>query len=103
MAIQIIFLIFLHHVADVWGQPSWLIENKKKYTWALYEHVVIWTGVISLGLYMFNNLFVWKILFLFIGHFAIDFFFYRIMPKDKSYHWVLLDQLLHYIQIIIVL
>jgi hypothetical protein len=100
---EILFLIFLHHLADVAFQPSWLIENKKKYTFALYEHVWIWTGTISLGLYFLDLFTIEKAIFLFLGHFVIDFFMYRILPKDKSYHWVIVDQLLHYLQIYVIM
>lgn len=100
---ELIFLIFLHHFADVACQPNWLIENKKKYTFAIYEHVWIWTGFVSLGLYILNLFTIERAIALFIGHFAIDFFMYRILPKDKSYHWIYIDQALHYLQVILIL
>lgn len=97
---QLALLLFLHHLADVAFQPSWLIENKKKHLWAIYEHVFVWTGVVSLGFYLTTGVSIQQIVFLFVGHFIIDYFFYQVMPKDKNYNWVVLDQALHYGQIL---
>lgn len=97
---QLALLLFLHHLADVAFQPSWLIENKKHHLWAIYEHVAVWTGVVSLGFYLTAGISVKQIVFLFIVHFIIDYFFYQVMPKDKNYNWVIVDQALHYAQIL---
>jgi hypothetical protein len=98
--------MFLHHVGDVWGQPTWLLQAKKNHLWAIYEHVIIWAGLVSIGLYLFDNFEVWKFFFLAGGHFVIDWFFYQALPKirneEKQYWYVYPDQFLHYIQLVIV-
>lgn len=94
---QLIFLLFLHHLADVAFQPSWLIEQKTKW-FRVYEHSFIWAGTISCGLWLLGELSIEKFLFLLVGHFIIDYFKY----KHKDYWLVYPDQALHYLQIIIV-
>lgn len=95
---NIIFLLFLHHLADVAFQPSWLIEQKTKW-FRVYEHSFIWAGTISMGLLAIGSFSLWKFFFLLIGHFIIDFIKY----KFKNKYWlVYIDQILHYLQIIYV-
>ena len=94
-----ILLLILHHIADAGLQPSWLIKNKKKHAFAIYEHSMIWAGMISLGLYVLGEYSITKFLILLVGHFTIDYFKY----KTTSYHWTYLDQALHYLQLIIIL
>lgn len=97
-------LFIAHHVADVWGQPSWLIEAKKNHLWAIFEHVMIYAGVLSAVLYFFGVFETWLFFYFLIGHFAIDSFFYRVLPKmrgePKQYWYVYPDQALHYLQIV---
>jgi hypothetical protein len=103
---QLLTLLVLHHIADVWGQPTWLIQAKKHHMWAIYEHVMIWAGLVSAGLVFFDNFAMWKFWFLLVGHFLIDWFFYQVLPKirkeEKQYWYVYPDQALHYLQILIV-
>jgi hypothetical protein len=93
-------LLFFHHLADVSLQPTWLIDNKKKHWFSIYEHCFVWSGVIGLTLYYLGIFSWWKVVFLFVGHFLIDLFKYRF---TKNYNWVYLDQILHYLQICLVL
>ena len=103
---QLLILIFLHHFGDVWGQPSWLIKAKSKHLWAIYEHCMVWTGLICMGLIYFDNFEPWKFVFLLFVHFIIDMFFYQILPqlrnKKKQYWYIYPDQALHYTQILVV-
>ena len=94
---NIIFLLFLHHLADT-IQPTWLIKNKKIHAYAIYEHAFVWAGTVSVGLYLLGSFSIGKFLFLLIGHFLIDYFKY----KKTEYYWTYLDQFLHAIQIIVV-
>lgn len=96
-------LLVAHHIADVAMQPSWLIEAKKKHLWAIFEHVMIYAGVLSVVLYYFDSFEYWMFFYFLIGHFIIDSYFYRFLPWyldiEKQYHWVYTDQALHYLQI----
>jgi hypothetical protein len=95
-----LFLIFLHHVGDVWAQPTWLITLKKKHLFSIYEHCVIWSGIISFGLIVLGLFSPWKFFFLLIGHFIID--WYKYQKTNGKYEWIYLDQFLHYTQIVTV-
>jgi hypothetical protein len=94
-----IWLFIAHHIADVAFQPDWLIKNKHKYWWSVYEHSFIWAGCVSAVLYWQGDYELWKFLFLLVGHFIIDFIKYRYC---KNWNWIYLDQALHYLQIICV-
>jgi len=94
---SIIFLLFLHHLADT-IQPSWLIKNKKEHLFAVYEHSFVWAGTVYTGLYLLGIDEMWKFFFLLIGHLVIDYLKY----KTTDYRFTYLDQALHYLQIIIV-
>lgn len=100
-----IWLLFTHHLADVALQPSWLIEAKKKHLWAIWEHVCIYAGAISLTLWLMGDFATWMFFYFLIGHFMIDSFFYRALPWylkcEKKYNWVYPDQALHYLQILV--
>lgn len=99
-----IWLLFAHHLADVAFQPSWLIEAKKRHLWAIFEHVMIYSGVLSFTLYWMGLFQTWHFFYFLIGHFMIDSFFYRVLPalrnESKQYWYVYPDQALHYLQII---
>lgn len=101
---DLVYLLVAHHIADVWGQPSWLIENKKKHLWAIFEHVMIYAGVLSLTFWFLGIYEIWMFWYFLIGHFIIDSFFYRVLPiirdEPKQYWYVYPDQLLHYLQIV---
>lgn len=99
---NLLFLIFLHHLGDVAFQPSWLITNKKSRAFAIYEHAFVWAGVVSLGLYMIGEFEIWKFVFLIIAHWLIDFIKYQKVPHPENYNWIYPDQALHYLQVIIV-
>lgn len=92
-------LLVLHHIAET-IQPSWLIKNKSKYGFAVYEHSIVWAGIVSLGLYILGTFSIEKFVFLLVGHFIIDYYKYRYF---KKYEWVYLDQFLHYSQLYLVL
>jgi len=94
-----IWLLFLHHLSDAAFQPSWLIKNKHKHAFAVYEHAFIWAGTISFGLFCLGRFNTEKFIFLFAGHFLIDYLKYRYLT---GYNWIYLDQLAYYLQILIV-
>ena len=99
----LIFLLVLHHIADVAFQPSWLIANKKIHIFAIYEHVMIYAGVISFGLWALGIFEVWQFFFLLVGHFIIDTYKYRFAKNREKYWLIYPDQALHYVQILVVL
>jgi hypothetical protein len=80
-----------------------MIEAKKKNWIVLLEHCFIWAGGISLTLLLMNRLEIWKILFLFIGHYLIDTYKIKYAPDPLNKKYLLIDQIAHIIQLIIVL
>lgn len=104
---NILWLIFTHHLADVALQPSWLIERKKHYWWSHYEHAMIWTGAIAFVLAQLDLLALWKIPFLVVVHFVVDYFRYVVFGKRWWYsRWerrlLYIDQAIHYGQLLVV-
>lgn len=105
---SLLWLLAAHHLADVAFQPDWLIKLKSKRLFSIYEHVFIYTGVIlAVASVLALPVYVWWWLWFGVGHFAIDTFFYRILPRlrneEKQYWYVYPDQALHYSQILIYL
>jgi len=98
-------LLVLHHIADVCTQPSWLIENKKKYSFAIFEHVMIYAGLIGGAFSLFFDTGIFVFLWFFVGHYITDFIKYLVLPKmhggEHKYKWIYLDQAAHYAQILI--
>lgn len=102
---NLITLLVLHHIGDVWGQPSWLIANKKHHVFSIFEHCMVWAGVVSAGLWYLGIFEPWKFAFLLFGHLAIDTFKYQVAPKLLGHDpfWLIYpDQALHYLQIVVV-
>lgn len=101
---ELIYLFLAHHIGDVWAQPSWLIENKKKHLFAIFEHVMVYTAVITITLHLLGVFAFWKLFFILVGHFLIDATKYQWLPKRlREQYWLIYpDQILHYTQLIVV-
>lgn len=97
---SLLFLVFLHHVADVWAQPGWLIENKEKHLFALHEHVTIYTGILSLGFCAIGQFEPWMVPWFYVWHFITDYTTYRIVGSRWGYARIYPDQIAHYLQIL---
>lgn len=95
------FLIFLHYLGDFPLQGQFLAENKGKNDYLLFAHAFIWAGTISAGLLYFGLFATWKVLFLLIGHFVIDRGKARLQVSGQLE--LLIDQTLHFVQIVIIL
>lgn len=93
---NLLFLLFAHHVADVWAQPTWLIANKRKHGYSHYEHAFLYAGIVSLAFYGLGLFAYWMFWWFFLGHFAIDYTKYRVLDSHSWY----IDQTLHYLQIL---
>lgn len=96
---NLLFLLFLHHVADVWAQPGWLIENKKTHLFALHEHVSIYTGVLCLGFYFLGLFEPWMVAWFYGWHYLTDLITYRVIGDRWGYARIYPDQIAHYLQI----
>lgn len=101
----ILILTVLHYIADYPLQGEFLGVQKSNYTYLLFVHCVIWTGVVSFGMAYLGIFAYWKVIFLFIGHFVIDYWKCK-HPNNKEIGltkllWI--DQFLHFIQLVFVL
>ena len=90
----------MHCLADFPLQGEWLAKEKGKEPLFMLAHCIIWTGMISLGLHLMGMLAMWKIGFLFFGHFGADTFK---CERPKTRFWMYLDQLFHMFQLVVVL
>jgi len=102
------YLLFAHCLADFPLQGSWLAEMKGKEPLFLFAHVTIWTGFILLALQFLGiSVFMWKLLFLLLGHYIADFTKCKIMNNNTLFDFeirrlVYADQLFHLFQLLIV-
>lgn len=104
-------ILGFHWIADFIFQTSWMATNKSKNNKALLSHVVVYSWIITIGLYLFTDISLsgagifWGITF--ITHFITDYFTSRL----NTYLWnkqdvhnffvsVGLDQLIHFITLI---
>lgn len=101
-AIKFFFILFAHFLGDFTLQPSWMTQFKKKDPWTLIGHCFVYTGVISIALFLLGNLAGWKILYIFFGHMIMDFLKHKVM-EDWSVHLKnSIDQVFHLVQLIVV-
>ena len=108
-----IWLIFAHLFGDIVFQNSEMNDKKRKDIIVMIAHCAVWTSCISIGLEYLGILSLYKILFLFFGHYLIDIWKIK---KTKNPFWrsidgyghcsqgfyFVIDQFLHFIQLIIV-
>ena len=97
-----IWLIFAHYIGD-WGlQSTWMAENKNKYFEVMFAHCMIWTGCVCIGLEYLGIYHIWKVIFLFVGHWIVDKWKADRYKSDKDMWMLHVDQVAHILQLIIV-
>ena len=101
---DLILLLTVHCLADYPLQGDFLANTKGKNFFLLLVHAFIWSGMVYVT---FNHLGInnpWWFLFLFVGHVLIDKWKCDRPDKSKALTTDLyLDQLGHFVQILIVL
>ena len=104
MIYNILFLQLMNYIADYPLQGDFLGIYKSKYDYLLFVHCFIWTGVLCISLQYLEIFSLWKLVFLFIGHFIVDRWKCRhIKNKEIGLTKLLwIDQLIHFLQIIII-
>ena len=95
------WLIVAHVFGDYVFQSTWLAQNKGTNYYVLLIHSIIWTACIIFVLYSFGIFALWKIPFLIIFHGLSDYLKWR-NGERPGWKPMLLDQLWHYCQLIIV-
>lgn len=96
------WLIFAHSLADFSLQTSWMAEYKAKSWYVMLIHCLVWTGCISAVLKILGLLSLWKILFLFLGHYFLDTLKIKVSQNQLVWKYFYLDQLGHFLQLIVV-
>jgi hypothetical protein len=69
----LLYLFFGHYLADYSLQTKYMAESKGGDYYVLLAHCAVWTGVQCFILDMYGMGALWKVLFLFIGHYISDF------------------------------
>ncbi|MGB1041004.1 MAG: DUF3307 domain-containing protein [Flavobacteriales bacterium] len=113
---ELFWLIFGHFLADLPLQGEWVCKEKGNVALFMFGHCVIWAGVISLVLMALGLFAIWKLVFLFVGHYIMDSLKCRaiknlpnkgIITKETTdkitMQWVYGDQLVHLGQLLCVL
>ena len=100
--LELFWLVISHYIGDFALQPGWMGQRKDKDPHVLIAHCLIWTGVVSLVLTIFNDLSLWKILLLFFGHLICDFLKHQVYYKLPFHIKNSIDQGFHLFQILIV-
>lgn len=99
---EFIFLLFAHHIGDIALQSEWIAINKSKYWFVMLWHSFIWTACICIVLEYFGVFTISKAVYLLVVHYAIDSWKCKYSKKLDEWH-LLVDQLLHLIQLIMVM
>lgn len=97
----ILYILFLHWLADFVCQSDWMAQNKSKAMWPLVVHIAVYTWILMFGLMSMTGIFEYALLNGLI-HLGVDFVTSRINSKlwqAGKVHWffvsVGLDQLIH--------
>jgi len=99
---MIYWLLTFHFIFDAALQPDWMLKAKKDNWYVMAEHCAIWTGGITAVLAIYGEFAWWKVVSLFVGHFLIDTWKIKVSPTPLSLGYLLTDQLLHFIQLLLV-
>jgi len=109
----LIFLIAGHLAGDVLIRPNIVHMHKGRSNLVMLFHCYIWATATTLPLLYYNIFTIYKFLFLLGGHFIIDKWKGWVDPDHcwvdedgrniQVNKWVVIDQLLHLIQLVIVI
>lgn len=109
----LIYVLFIHYLADFVCQTNWMALNKSKNNLALGVHVITYSAVMLLGLHIALIFHVMSYIWLFVLangllHFATDYISSRLSAKfliaeQRSYFWWTIggDQWVHQATLII--
>ncbi len=100
--INFIWLLFAHFVGDIALQSSWQADNKGKYWYVMLSHCMIWTAMACIALQYLGLLSLWKVVFLFVGHYAMDNWKVKKPKTPENWKYIYPDQAWHLIQLLIV-
>lgn len=97
-------LFMAHFVADFPMQGEFLATMKGKNNYLMFCHVMVYTAIICLVLWVVGIYAIWKFALLIISHFAIDYWKCHFAPWETALTMNLyVDQVLHFIVLSILL
>jgi hypothetical protein len=102
---NLLWLFFAHFLGDYPLQGDFLATWKSKSWYVLFVHSLIWTMCVYYVLGVANNASMWKLLFLLVGHMAMDAWKSRGIYKKwgiTDINSFYIDQTFHAIQLVIV-
>jgi len=100
----LIYLIFVHFIAD-WGlQNRWMAETKYDELSVMIAHCLVWTGCICIAMHHLGVVQAWHMFFLFGGHIIIDLLkgVMTVGGRKNVIKWLWVDQFAHMLQIVVV-
>ena len=100
---SILFLIVLliHLLYDFHWQGDFIATNKGKRIFILVVHCLTWGLFIWLAGYFLADWHVWKLAFLFVTHFASDYWKSHQPQTERNFYFIYIDQTVHLASIIV--
>jgi len=101
--VRILFvLLAAHAIGDYVLQPAAIFQWKRTVLPILLLHAAIWSAVIALALVYLQRFGWWKLIISFVLHGLIDYWKSYLNPVPIAMHIVVIDQMLHMLQLILV-
>ena len=98
----LLWLFGAHYIGDIALQADWMASMKGKRWYILLAHVAIWTTIVCIPLKLLGALLLWKVVFLFVGHYIADRWKSKQPKDDAHWHLIYYDQAWHLLQLVIV-
>ena len=99
---NLLWLLFAHFIADGGLQSDWMGKEKAKHWIVLFAHCMIYTGVIAIVLKWLGIFELWKVILIFVGHYATDWLKGHYAHSEKDWWMIYPDHISHLIQLLIV-
>jgi hypothetical protein len=102
MVYVVLIILTAHIFGDYFLQQFALFKMKRFDIWILLFHTVIWSTCISIGLAVVKRFAWWKFCFSLIVHTMIDYWKLHFNPYPTPFTILIMDQMLHMVQLYIV-
>ncbi len=96
------WLLFAHMIGDMSFQTTFIAHNKGKYFFLMFAHIMIYLGTIGIALHLLNIFSWYAIVWIGIGHWAMDLWKSRQPKDDEHFYQIYIDQGWHYLQLLMV-
>jgi len=99
---RIVWVLFAHFIGDIALQNTWM-EQKGKIWYAMLCHCMVWTACICIALQFLGIFALWKVAFLFGGHWICDKWKSTKPKNNEGLKYLYIDQGIHFLQCLIVI